>query len=180
MLRGELPRIRLKDGDTILVEPFGISVAAYGALRQPARYEFQGRENLGRELLTYALPMNGVSHVSVGGMRNGEPFNVYVTLDDFRNLPLEDGDRVEFVADTRGKTIMVAASGAIHGASRFPVLKQTKLKTLLEYVAVEPELADIKSIHPPQERGRRAEGHSRGCVAPSGAERIDRHIFICG
>ena len=147
MLRGELPRIRLKDGDTILVEPFGISVAAYGALRQPARYEFQGRENLGRELLTYALPMNGVSHVSVGGMRNGEPFNVYVTLDDFRNLPLEDGDRVEFVADTRGKTIMVAASGAIHGASRFPVLKQTKLKTLLEYVAVEPELADIKSVY---------------------------------
>ena len=46
---------------------------------------------------------------------NGEPFNVYVTLADFRNLHLEDGDRVEFVADTRGKTIMVAASGAIHG-----------------------------------------------------------------
>lgn len=147
MLRGELPAIRLKDGDTILVEPFGMSVAAFGALRQSARYEFQGRENLGGELLTYALPMNGVSHVSVGGMRNGEPFNVYVTLDDFRNLPLEDGDRVEFVADTRGKTIMVAASGAIHGASRFPVLKQTRLKTLLEYIAVEPELADIKSIY---------------------------------
>ncbi len=146
MLRGELPRIRLKDGDTILVEPFGISVAAYGMLRQAARYEFRGAAS-GGELLTYALPMNGVSHVSVGGMRNGEPFNVYVTLDDFRNLPLEDGDRVEFVADTRGKTIMVAASGAIHGASRFPVLKQTKLKTLLEYVAVEPELADIKSIY---------------------------------
>ena len=42
---------------------------------------------------------------------------------------------------------MVAASGAIHGASRFPVLKQTRLKTLLEYIAVEPELADIKSIY---------------------------------
>ena len=146
MLRGELPRIRLKDGDTILVEPFGISVAAYGQLRQAARYEFRGAAS-GGELLTCALPMNGVSHVSVGGMRNGEPFNVYVTLNDFRNLRLEDGDRVEFVADTRGKTIMVAASGAIHGASRFPVLKQTKLKTLLEYVAVEPELADIKSIY---------------------------------
>ncbi|WP_232221618.1 polysaccharide biosynthesis/export family protein [Desulfovibrio sp. 6_1_46AFAA] len=147
MLRGELPAIRLKDGDTILVEPFGMSVAAYGLLRQPARYEFRGATAGGRELLAYALPMNGVSHVSVGGMRNDEPFNVYVTLDDFRNLRLEDGDRVEFVADTRGKTIMVAASGAIHGASRFPVLKQTRLKTLLEYVAVEPELADIKSIY---------------------------------
>ena len=146
MMRGELPHIRLKDGDTILVEPFGMSVAAYGLLRQPARYEFRGAAS-GKDLLNYALPMNGVSHVSVGGMRNGEPFNVYVTLHDFRSLQLADGDRVEFVADTRGRTIMVAASGAIHGASRFPVLKQTRLKTLLEYIAVEPELADIKSIY---------------------------------
>ena len=146
MMRGELPHIRLKDGDTILVEPFGMSVAAYGLLRQPARYEFRGAAS-GKDLLNYALPMNGVSHVSVGGMRNGEPFNVDVTLHDFRSLQLADGDRVEFVADTRGRTIMVAASGAIHGASRFPVLKQTRLKTLLEYIAVEPELADIKSIY---------------------------------
>ena len=42
---------------------------------------------------------------------------------------------------------MVAASGAIHGASRSPVLKQPRLKTLLEYIAVEPELADIKSVY---------------------------------
>ena len=146
MMRGELPHIRLKDGDTILVEPFGMSVAAYGLLRQPARYEFRGAAS-GKDLLNYALPMNGVSHVSVGGMRNGEPFNVYVTLHDFRSLQLADGDRVEFVADTRGRTIMVAASGAIHGASRFPVLKQTRLKTLLEYIAVEPELADSKSVY---------------------------------
>lgn len=146
MLRGELPPIRLQDGDTILVEPFGVSVAAYGLLRRPARYEF--RENIsGKELLIYAQPMNGVSHVSVGGMREGEPFNVYVTLEDFYNLRLEDGDRVEFVADTRGKTIMVSVSGAIHGASRFPALKQTRLKTLLEYVAVEPNLADTKSVY---------------------------------
>lgn len=146
MLYGDLPNIRLKDGDTILVESFGMSVAAYGMLRQAARYEFSGSAR-GRDLLTYAMPMNGVSHVSVVGTRNGAPYNVYVTLGEFRSLRLEDGDRVEFVADTRGHTIMVAASGAIHGASRFPVLKETKLKTLLEYVSVEPELADINSIY---------------------------------
>ena len=146
MLRGELPSIRLQDGDTILVEQFGVSVAAYGMLRQAARYEFKGAAN-GKELLDYAIPMNGVSHVSVGGTRKGEPFNVYVPLEDFHKLRLEDGDRVEFVADTRGKTIMVAASGAIHGASRFPVLKQVRLKNLLDYISVEPELADIQSIY---------------------------------
>ncbi len=146
ILYGELPSLRLKDGDTILVEPFGMSVAAFGMLRQAARYEFRGKAH-GGDLLEYALPMNGVSHVSVGGMRNGMPYNVYVTLNDFRRLRLEDGDRVEFVADTRGSTIMVAVSGAIHGASRFPVLKRTRLKTLLEYVSVEPGLADTSSIY---------------------------------
>lgn len=146
ILRGELPAIRLKDGDTILVEPIGMSVAAYGLLRQAARYELSDAAS-GMELLAYALPMNGVSQVSVGGVRDGVPFNVYVPLADFRHLRLEDGDRVEFVADTPGRTIMVAASGAIRGASRFPVLKQTRLKALLAYVAVEPDLADIRSIY---------------------------------
>lgn len=147
ILHGELPALRLQDGDTILVEPLGISVAAWGLLRQAARYEFKGKTATGNELLTYALPLNGVSHVSVSGMRNDVPFHVYAPLDTFRAMRLEDGDQVEFVADTRGNTIMVSASGAIHGASRFPVLKQTRLKSLLEYVAVEPELADIHAIY---------------------------------
>ncbi len=146
ILRGELPQIRLKDGDTILVEPIGMSVAAYGLLRQPARYEFKGQA-AGKDLLACAPPMNTVSHVSVSGMRHGEPFNVYLSLEDFQKLRIEDGDRIEFVADTRGNTVMVAVSGAIHGASRFPVLKETHLKTLLAYIAVEPELADVNSIY---------------------------------
>ena len=144
--RGELPDLRLQDGDTILVGSFGMSVAAYGMIRQPARYEFGG-ETSGQDLLAYAQLINGTSHVSVVGMRGGQPYNVYVPLETFRTLKLEDGDKIEFVADTRGQTIMVAASGAIHGASRFPVLKRTTLKNLLEYISVEPELAACDSIY---------------------------------
>ncbi|MDR1656931.1 MAG: SLBB domain-containing protein [Deltaproteobacteria bacterium] len=146
ILHGELPVIRLQDGDTILVEPIGMNVAAYGRLRQPARYEFL-RQPKGKDLLIYAHLLNGVSHVSVGGIRYGNPFNLYLTLEDFQNFQLEDGDRIEFVADTQGQTIMVTVSGAIKGASRFPVLKQTRLRALLQYVAVEPDLADIGSIY---------------------------------
>lgn len=145
-LRGELPSIRLKDGDTILVEPCGPSVAAYGLLRQPARYEFTG-EATGSDLLAYALPLNNVSHASVSGVRGGAPFHVYVSLAEFGTFRLADGDRVEFVADARGRTIMVAVSGAIRGASRFPVLKDTRLKTLLEYVSVEPGLAYTGAVY---------------------------------
>lgn len=143
---GDLPNIRLKDGDTILVGSTHTSVAAYGLIRQPARYEFTGKAT-GKALLSYAIPLNGVSHVSVGGIRHGEPYNVYLPLSEFRQLALADGDRVEFVADSRGRTIMVAATGAIQGASRFPVLKDTHLRTLLDYISVEEELADIGSIY---------------------------------
>ncbi len=146
ILKGELPVVRLKDGDTILVEDFGVSVAAYGLLRQAARYEFN-EPPTGRALLKYAKPLNGASHVSISGIRKGEPFNVYLNLNDFQNLRLEDGDKVELMADNPGKTIMVSASGAIYGASRFPVLKQSKLKNLLEHVAVEESLADTRSIY---------------------------------
>lgn len=146
MLRGELSALRLKDGDTILVEPCGPSVAAYGLLRRPARYEFTQVPS-GRELLDYASPLNEVSHVSVSGVRNGAPFHVYVSLAEFDSFRLADGDKVEFVADARGRTIMVAVSGAIRGASRFPVLKDTRLKSLLEYVSVEPNLADTGAVY---------------------------------
>lgn len=145
-LLGEIPAIRLKDGDTILVEPCGPSVVAYGLLRQPARYEFVGQAT-GGDLLAYARPLNGVSHVSVSGVRNGAPFHVYVSLAEFGPFRLADGDKVEFVADARGHTIMVAVSGAIRGASRFPVLKDTRLRTLLEYVSVEPGLADTGAVY---------------------------------
>lgn len=146
MLDGHLPDLRLKDGDTILVGPCGPSVAAYGLLRRPARYEFTDVPT-GRDLLEYASPLNGVSHVSVSGVRQSAPFHVYVPLAEFEAFRLADGDRVEFVADARGRTIMVAVSGAIRGASRFPVLKDTRLKTLLEYVSVESNLADTGAVY---------------------------------
>lgn len=42
-LRGEMPSIRLKDGDVILVDERGSSVAALGLLRQQARYDSWAR-----------------------------------------------------------------------------------------------------------------------------------------
>ena len=146
-LRGEMPSVRLKDGDVILVEERGISVAALGLLRQQARYEFIGTSATGGRLLELGTPLNSVSHVSISGIRNRAPFNVYIPIADFNQFQLEDGDTVEFVADKRGRTIMAAVTGAIQGASRFPVRKDTTLKSLLQYVEIEPAIADTFAIY---------------------------------
>lgn len=81
------------------------------------------------------MPAHGVSHVSVGGIRNEAAFNVYVTLADF---PVSSwGRSVNSWPTPRGQTIMVLAArlrGYIKaGRHVFPVLKWDGLKTLLAY-----------------------------------------------
>ena len=100
-LNGNMPDVRLKDGDVILVGERGVSVAAYGMLRQEARYEFSGAAT-GSQLIRYGSPLSSATHVSVSGIRAGKPFNEYMTLQEFSGMRLADGDSVEFVADTRG------------------------------------------------------------------------------
>ena len=145
-LNGNMPDVRLKDGDVILVGERGVSVAAYGMLRQEARYEFSGAAT-GSQLIRYGSPLSSATHVSVSGIRAGKPFNEYMTLQEFSGMRLADGDSVEFVADTRGRTIMASVSGAIRGASRFPVKNSTTLRSLLAYVEVDPALADVSAVY---------------------------------
>jgi protein involved in polysaccharide export with SLBB domain len=148
LLEGILDRPRLETGDTILVGEKHTTVSVDGQVRRKAMVEFyQKPQPEGSELADLVSPLNNASHVSVTGTRNGAPFNVYISLSDFSELPLADGDRVRFHADIPAETIMVAAEGAIIGASRYPVHKSTKLKALLSHIAVEPELANLDGIH---------------------------------
>lgn len=147
-LEGTVPNLRLKNGDVILVKEKGISVSAYGLLREQAAYEFSKPTVAnGAGLIELATPERNVSHVSVSGTRNQSPFNRYFSLDEFKSFSLADGDIVEFVADKPGETIMATVEGAITGASRYPILKTTKLRDLLRQIEVEPELAATDAIY---------------------------------
>ncbi len=148
VLEGQLERPRLEAGDVILIGERGASVLAEGQARHAAAFEFLPTGSTsGQKLIDLAIPLHNASHVSVIGSRNDSPYNVYLSLDDFRQLELQEGDKVHFHADVPGETIMVAASGAIVGASRYPVLKSTRLQELLYHIAVEPELANLEGIH---------------------------------
>jgi protein involved in polysaccharide export with SLBB domain len=148
ILNGSLPRPRLQEGDVIIVGERGSGIIAQGQVRHQARFEFPvNAMSRGYELAKFAIPLNTVSHTSIIGTRSGAPFNTYLSLTEFSSAYLQDGDTVEFHADTPRDTIMVSVSGAIVGASRYPVKKDTRLKSLLPHIAVEPELANLQGIH---------------------------------
>jgi protein involved in polysaccharide export with SLBB domain len=148
ILEGVLPRPRLEEGDVILVGERGAGVLVEGQVRHSARFEFPaGAAVSGEDLVRLAAPLDKASHASIVGSRGGAPYNTYMPLADFIQIPLQDGDTVHFHADTPGDTIMVAASGAIVGASRYPVRKDTRLLELLHHIPVEPKLANLEGIH---------------------------------
>ena len=147
VLRGELPVLRLQNNDTIVVREKGISVSATGESRNSARFELRQGENRGETLIGLAEPLPNASHVSISGTRNGAPYNLYLPMRDFRTTPLADGDKVQFLADTPGDTIMVEVTGAIRGASRFPLRNGARLRDLQQYIAVDPARANLAGLY---------------------------------
>lgn len=147
LLKGNLPYVRFQDGDTIVVGEKGPSVVVTGEARNSARFEFRKKELTGAALIDLADPLPPASHVSLAGARNGAPYNLYLPLQEFRNLQLENGDLVRFLADKPGDTIMVEAQGAIRGASRFPVRRNARLRDIQSYIAVEPGRANLEGLY---------------------------------
>ncbi|MDR3357488.1 MAG: polysaccharide biosynthesis/export family protein [Desulfovibrio sp.] len=145
--RGELPSLRLQEGDTLVVPPKGPAVAAAGAVRNPALFEFFKGQADGAALIDLAQPEKKATHAAVSGTRNGAPYNTYVPVRDLAHLALEDGDTVSFVADTTGGAMFIAVEGAVRGASRIPVRKGTRLGDVQNFIAVEPDRADLEAIH---------------------------------
>jgi protein involved in polysaccharide export with SLBB domain len=144
---GELASPRLREGDTLVVPPKGPTVAATGAVRNPALFEFLKGQAGGAALIDLAQPEKKATHAAVSGTRNGAPYNTYVPVRELAHLSLEDGDTVSFVADTTGGAMFIAVEGAIRGASRIPVRKGARLGDVQNFIAVEPGRADLEAIH---------------------------------
>lgn len=143
---GKLPQLRLQDGDVIVVAPRTDAVTVRGLVREEAIYE-TGSYGTGDELLALCAPESSVSHVSISGTRDRAPVNYYLSLAEFKNFKLADGDVVTFAADIQGQTIITKVSGAVEGLSHFPVNKDKHLRDVLSFIEIDPALADSSSIY---------------------------------
>ncbi|MCL2029393.1 MAG: polysaccharide biosynthesis/export family protein [Deltaproteobacteria bacterium] len=149
ILKGTVPELRFEDGDVIVVKKKGPTVTAVGRLPEPALFELSGNQTKGELLIKLASPLNSVTHVSVSGVRNREPYRAHLTLDEFRNFVLHDNDTVEFQASGVGESIMVNVVGAVRdGASAHHLVRRgATLRGLLPYVAIDEATADPASIY---------------------------------
>lgn len=147
VLNGTLPQIRFQNGDTLVVSERGPSVTASGEIRNSARFEFRNDELTGGRLLDLADPQPNATHASLTGTRNGAPYALYLPLRDFRVARLENGDAVRFLADKPSDTIMVETQGAVRGGSRFPVKRNARLRDLQNFIAVDPDRANLEGLY---------------------------------
>jgi len=144
---GKLPNISFKDQDVIFVSEQKSVINVTGKVRNPFRFEFGENEITGQDLIEYAKPLTQTSHVAVMGKRNGNPFSVYLSLNDFRKYPLEDGDKLYFNNDLHAQIYDIEIMGSYLGPSYFAVKKSTKLHDLLSYVEIDKNLADFSSVY---------------------------------
>ena len=138
--------MQFQDGDTIVVGERGASVAVSGAIGNEALFELDGERASGADIMRMAMLEAAASHVGVSGLAAGEPYSRYETLDEFAAREVRDGDQVSFRIDRHDTVIVVDVEGSHLGPSRFAIPPDTRLQDLLDYIEVDPVLADISAI----------------------------------
>ncbi|MCG5514234.1 polysaccharide biosynthesis/export family protein [Ectothiorhodospira shaposhnikovii] len=146
LLTGSIPRPQFKDGDTLVVERRGPVVTVAGDVARPHRFELEPDTLTGQSVLDLAQHTPDASHVLVRGVRAQGPFSAYLSLEEFRRTPLNNGDEILFSADERPDTIVVQVEGSYMGPSRFAVPKDARLRELLDSIAVDPRLTDVTAV----------------------------------
>lgn len=141
LLDGSIARPQLRDGDTIVVEERGPSIAVTGDVERAYRYELLTNQLSGSELVTLARLKSGVSHALLRGQRATGPMATYVTLAEFMGRQIRPGDEVIFSADHQEDTIVVTLEGSFMGPSRFALPIDARLGELLDAVAVQRNLS---------------------------------------
>jgi protein involved in polysaccharide export with SLBB domain len=138
---------QLHSGDTLLVGKQEPIIAAGGAVRNNYLFELPNQYTAGQALIQLAQPLPSATNALITGTRNGNPYSDYVTLAQLSATPLRDQDQVSFVADQPAATITVQVQGSRIGPSVLVANSDTTLKTLLEYIRVDPADAATNSIY---------------------------------
>ncbi len=146
MTKGILPTLQFQDGDTIVVGVRNSVVSVTGDVANSAVFELREDTAIGQELTEQALIKPDVSYVAISGIRESKPFSVYLPLEEFNRYPLHNGDAVKFSADQHDTIIVVEVEGAHLGPSTYAVPRDTRLQEVLDYIAVDPALADVGAL----------------------------------
>lgn len=174
LLDGRLPKVQFREGDTVLVREQRATVAVEGAVRNNFQFEFPPRKAMtGSELIRLARPMPDATHALLSGTRDSRPYASYQTLAELGKVTLRDQDRLVFDADARQDTLTVKILGSHLGSSVFVAAPDTTTQQLLDYIAVDPNMADVQAVHM---RRRRVAVQQKQSLDDS-LERLERTVL---
>ncbi|GAB5390107.1 MAG: polysaccharide biosynthesis/export family protein [Alphaproteobacteria bacterium] len=147
LLDGVLQTPQLREGDVLLVGRRESVVEVRGAVRQPAAYEFRGDSIIGEDLARLVRPEASASFVALNGNRKGLAFNDYISMGEFSDLTLRNGDSLSFEADGATDSVFVKVSGEVVGQTNFAVRRDATLTELLDLVEINPAVANLDAIY---------------------------------
>jgi protein involved in polysaccharide export with SLBB domain len=147
LLKGILPPLQFKDGDTILVNPRGALVEMRGDVSLPASLEFKPGAITGAEALAVVPGAARATQVTIEGIRNGMPISRTLSVLGFRTFSLQDGDAITLRGDGRADRILIRLEGEFNGPSVLAVRRGARLVDVLNYVSVDLALANPKAVH---------------------------------
>lgn len=175
LMDGQIPQIRLQEGDTILVGRQRPLVGADGAVRNNYLFESAQRGPVrGQDLINYARPLPAATNAVVRGVRNAQPFSRYVTLSELARQTLQDQDTVTFVADVALRTVRVTIEGSRLYPSVLVAERDFSLCQILDHVAVDPMLANTSAVF--LLRPRLAMQQKR--AIDDSLDRLERQLFL--
>ncbi len=147
LINGVLPKMQIREGDTLLVTERGKVVTVDGLVKHPFRFEFKTDEILGSDVATFSSPLVNATHALVEGTRESKPFKQYLTIAGLKTTRLEDGDKVIFSAGTHYEEIAVSISGRHLGPKEMVVPLNAKLVEVLNNVPIDRELANTDAVY---------------------------------
>jgi protein involved in polysaccharide export with SLBB domain len=147
LLRGTLPPLQFKDGDTILVGPRGSIVEMRGDVTLPATLEFKPGAVTGAEALGVVPGAARATQVTIEGIRAGVPISRTLSVLGFKSFKLQDGDAITLRGDGRADTILIHLEGEYNGPSVLAVRRGARLVDVLNFVSIDTALANPAAVH---------------------------------
>ncbi|MFA5940158.1 MAG: SLBB domain-containing protein [Sinimarinibacterium sp.] len=145
LVRGELPLVQFRDGDTIMVGPRKATAKVAGAVSHAAQFEFDGKIALS-DLLALAGVDGTATHVQI--LKNQTPQRQveYLPLTaDLAAIAIVSGDEVGVYADRQVGTIIAGVEGEFQGVGQYVFPYEATLADLIKRITPTPR-SDLGSV----------------------------------
>ncbi len=147
LLKGQLPDVQFEDGDTVLVHQRGAVIELDGNVAMPALLEFPKEDVTGSDALSVIPGAARATQVTIRGVRDGTPISRTLDVPGFKSFGLKDGDSITLRDDGRSDTILIHLEGEYQGPSVLAVQRGSRLVDVLNYVPIDPTLANSGAVH---------------------------------